>query len=130
MTRYLLLTNVVSGVVVDASGDFIVQKMIERTSAYDYPRTSRMAIVGMSLTIPDHYWYKLLDKRFPGRCAKTITLKVILDCVIMGPVNIALFYLGEGLYVQNIKLLTCVSYKLTSSGHFMLVQATVVTTFS
>lgn len=103
MTRYLLLTNVVSGVVVDASGDFIVQKMIERTSTYDYPRTGRMAVVGVSLTVPDHYWYKLLDKRFPSRSAKAITLKVALDCLIMGPVNIALFYLGEGLNVQNMQ---------------------------
>ena len=107
MTRYLLLTNVVTGVVVDASGDFIVQKMIERKSAYDYPRTSRMAIVGVSLTVPDHYWYKVLDKKLPGRGTKTITLKVVLDCIVMGPINIALFYLGEGLNVQNIqKLLT------------------------
>lgn len=97
MTRYLLLTNVVSGVVVDASGDFIVQRMIERSAnPYDYPRTARMATVGVSLTVPDHYWYKYLDKRFPSRSARTITVKVVLDCAIMGPVNIVLFYLGEG----------------------------------
>lgn len=95
MTRYLLLTNVVSGVVVDASGDFIVQRMIERSAnPYDYPRTARMATVGVSLTVPDHYWYKYLDKRFPSRSARTITVKVVLDCAIMGPVNIVLFYLG------------------------------------
>ena len=94
-TRYLLLTNVVSGVMVDASGDYIVQKAIERSSPYDYPRTGRMAAVGVYLTVPDHYWYKLLDRRFPGRTPKTVTLKVLLDCAIMGPVNIVLFYLGE-----------------------------------
>lgn len=125
MTRYLLLTNVVSGVAVDVSGDFIVQKMIERTSAYDYPRTSRMAIVGVSLTVPDHYWYKLLDKRCPSRTPKAVTLKVVLDCFIMGPVNIALFYLGERLNVQNIRIIVF----LASCGCLMLVVAMLVTMF-
>lgn len=95
LTRYLLLTNVLSGVAVDASGDYIVQKIIEKSSTYDLPRTGRMAVVGVSLTVPDHFWYQLLDKRFPGRKGGTITKKVVLDCTIMGPVNIILFYLGE-----------------------------------
>ena len=97
LTRYLLLTNVVSGIVIDASGDFIVQRAIEGTSPHDCTRTGRMALVGVSLTVPDHYWYKYLDRRLPSRNAKVISLKVMLDCVIMGPVNIILFYLGEDL---------------------------------
>ena len=100
LTRYLLLTNVVSGVVVDASGDFIVQRGIEGASSYDYSRTSRMALVGVSLTVPDHYWYKYLDRRLPSRNARVILLKVVLDCVIMGPVNIVLFYLGEATIIS------------------------------
>ena len=95
LTRYLILTNVVSGAVVDASGDWIVQRVIEKNSTYDYARTCRMAVVGVSLTVPDHYWYVLLDSKLPRRTAKTISLKVLLDCAIMGPVNIVLFYLGE-----------------------------------
>ena len=100
LTRYLLLTNVISGVVVDASGDFIVQRGIEGASSYDYSRTSRMALVGVSLTVPDHYWYKYLDRRLPSRNARVILLKVVLDCVIMGPVNIVLFYLGEATIIS------------------------------
>ena len=95
LTRYLLITNVVSGALADASGDFIVQRAIEGRSPYDFSRTGRMALVGVSLTVPDHYWYKYLDRRLPSRKAKVISLKVALDFVIMGPVNIALFYLGE-----------------------------------
>ena len=94
-TRYLLLTNVVSGIIVDASGDYIVQRVIEQSSSYDLPRTGRMAAVGVSLTVPDHYWYKFLDRRFPSRTPKNVTWKVFLDCSVMGPVNIVLFYLGE-----------------------------------
>ena len=101
LTRYLLLTNVVSGVVVDVSGDCIVQRGIEGASPYDYPRTGRMALVGVSLTVPDHYWYKYLDKRLPSRNPRVILLKVVLDCVIMGPVNIALFYLGEENHING-----------------------------
>ena len=71
-----------------------MQRVIEGSSPYDCPRTGRMALVGVSLTVPDHYWYKYLDRRFPSRNPKIISLKVALDCVIMGPVNIALFYLG------------------------------------
>ena len=96
LTRYLIITNVVSGAVADASGDWVVQRVIERSSTtYDYARTCRMAAVGVSLTVPDHYWYVLLDRKLPRRTAKTISLKVLLDCSIMGPVNIVLFYLGE-----------------------------------
>lgn len=94
-TRYLLLTNVVSGAVIDASGDFLEQRVIERTSPHEWPRTARMATVGVILTVPNHYWYRFLDKRLPSRSPKIIALKVAVDCIIMGPVNIALFYLGE-----------------------------------
>ena len=86
---------------VESLGDIIEQKL-ERTNSINWSRTTRMGMVGLALGIPDHFWYGLLDKHMPGRNVRTISKKILLDMIIMGPPYIAVFYLSEvGLHVYH-----------------------------
>lgn len=91
--RYLLVTNTVSGCVLDALADATEQRCVERTSPHDWPRTLRMGTAGLLFGPFDHYWYTLLDKRLPGRHAAVIAKKLSLDLFVYGPIGVAAFFL-------------------------------------
>ena len=93
-TRYLLLTNVCISGVTDFVGDLLEQR-IEGTWPNDWRRTCRMTLVGLAFGAPNHYWYKLLDWRLPGRTGLVVAVKVLLDICVMGPLSIAGFYFGS-----------------------------------
>ena len=94
-SRYLLLTNIALSGATDGAGDILEQRTVERSRAHDWPRTARMAIIGLAFGPLDHYWYRLLDRYLPGRTPRLVVAKVMADMVLMGPVSIVLFYLGE-----------------------------------
>ena len=92
--RYLLVTNTVVSGLLDAVGDVLEQRL-ERVSPHDTPRTLRMGTVGLMLGPVDHFWYRFLDSRMPGRRSSTVAKKVAVDTIIFGPVAIVFFYMSE-----------------------------------
>ena len=94
-SRYLLLTNTAVSCGLEALGDYLVQ-MYEKGSGegIDMERNKRMAIMGLMLGPPEHYWFQFLDRRYPGRGKVAVIKKVTLDEVINGPACIVAFFLG------------------------------------
>lgn len=94
-TKYLLATNIVASVAIDACGDIIAQKLVEKSKSIDWQRNRRMMTVSMVLSIPNHYWYvNLLDKWFPLSSRQHVVKKVLLDTFVGGPIFFSAFYLG------------------------------------
>ena len=96
-SRYLLLTNTVVSGVLEGLGDFLQQKL-ERKQNNDWQRTKRMTIIGLILGPPEHYWFRFLDKRFPGKSPRIVAKKVFLDETVNGVFFLAVFFIGT-LYV-------------------------------
>lgn len=125
--KYLLVTNTVSCGLMMAAGDVIQQRSehwkkrcshkyfpssvmaaspedekmtaVPNTSAYghDYMRTRNMTVVGL-VQGPFHHWfYMILDKVFPGRSAKSVLKKTLLDQSIASPTCLTIFFVGLGI---------------------------------
>lgn len=124
--KYLLITNTVSCGLMMAAGDVIQQRSeywkkysqkyfptrvlaaspedeettaIFSTFAYghDYARTRNMMVVGL-IQGPFHHWfYTILDRILPGRSAKSIIKKTLLDQSIASPTCLAIFFVGLGI---------------------------------
>ena len=47
----------------------------------------------------NHNWYIFLDKILPGTSVGTVTKKVLVDILVMGPVFLVSFYAGRRLNV-------------------------------
>lgn len=63
---------------------------------HDYMRTRNMAVVGL-LQGPFHHWfYMFLDRVFPGKSAKSVIKKTLLDQTIASPTCLAIFFVGLG----------------------------------
>jgi len=124
--KYLLVTNTVSCGLMMAAGDAIQQRSehwkkhcshkyfpgsvmaaspedeeviaASSTSMYghDYMRTRNMTVVGL-LQGPFHHWfYTVLDRFLPGRNAKSVLKKTLLDQSIASPTCLAIFFVGLG----------------------------------
>lgn len=94
-SKYLLLTNAVVSVFLDGAGDFLQQRLIERTPVHDWDRTRRMATIGLILAPPDHYYYSWLDRRYPGKDARTLAKKLLLDELTIGIWDNVIFFGGK-----------------------------------
>ena len=75
--------------VIDALGDCIAQR-IEHVTPHDWKRTLRMGVIGLIFGPLEHYWYKYLDWKFPGRSHKAVLIKTSMDEFLVTP----LFYVG------------------------------------
>lgn len=93
-TKYLLVTNVVVGGVIDLCGDVIAQRVVEKSECTNWKRTARMVTVSIVLCVPGHYWYVYLDRWFPLRTSLHVVKKVLLDVFAAGPFFLSAFYLG------------------------------------
>lgn len=74
-------------------------KMIPSAPSYghDYTRTRNMTVVGL-LQGPFHHWFYLfLDRILPGRSAKSVVKKTLLDQSIASPTCLAIFFVGLGI---------------------------------
>lgn len=94
-TKYLLGTNVLFGGAIDFFGDFVTQRIIEKSESTNWERSRRMVAVSLSLGVPAHYWYLNLDKWFPLHSGRHIAKKILLDTFGGGPFFIAGFFLGK-----------------------------------
>ncbi|KAG7154318.1 mpv17-like protein 2 [Homarus americanus] len=100
--RYLWVTNTVSSGALLAIGDGIQQNVehtrgVNITPGYDWGRTGRLFLVGLSLGPPHHLFYLWLDKVLPKKNAKVIFKKIMADQFIGAPLFAVIFFLGAGL---------------------------------
>lgn len=93
--RYLAVTNTATSVGLFALGDLLQQVAIERQETIDWKRTGRMTAMGLLIGPLNHYWYRLLDTRWPGKTHRMVLSKVLMDEVVYAPVGTCIFYLGN-----------------------------------
>ena len=94
-TKYLLVTNLVSGGTIDLVGDVITQKKLEGAETINWRRSGRMVAVAIMLGAPAHFWYLYLERVFPLRTLAQITKKLTVDVLVAGPFFVSGFYLGK-----------------------------------
>ncbi|CAG0918333.1 unnamed protein product, partial [Notodromas monacha] len=134
--RYLWATNTVSSGVLLGFGDVIQQhlkfftavkekKTFEKVGTgslrhlgvewsqwrYDFRRTWRMFLVGLSQGPPHHWWYTFLDKSssifrfekkkifeqvYPSKSLRTVGKKILADQLVAAPFFAVTFFLGMG----------------------------------
>ncbi|KAK3868095.1 hypothetical protein Pcinc_026486 [Petrolisthes cinctipes] len=98
--KYLWLTNTVSSGSLLALGD-IIQQRIEYirgvNTNYNWRRTGRFFLVGLSQGPPHHVFYVWLDKVFPQKTAKVVFKKIMADQLLAAPFFAVTFFLGAGL---------------------------------
>ncbi|XP_071555305.1 mpv17-like protein 2 [Temnothorax nylanderi] len=85
--------------VIAASPEDEMVTAISSTSAYghDYMRTRNMTVVGLVQGPFHHCFYTILDKVLPGRNAKSVLKKTLLDQSIASPTCLGIFFVGLGL---------------------------------
>lgn len=91
--RYLLPTNIVSGIGLAYLGDYAKQKIVlSRTTPtssaiiVDHSQALKMGIASIPLSVEMHFWYKLLDRYFPTKSKSHVFTKVFLDESFMAPI--------------------------------------------
>lgn len=90
----LMLLNVCSSSILYAAGD-VLQQRIESRERNSWPRTGRMAIVGVPIGAMNHCWYLILDRILPGVGGRIVAKKVLADQLIYGPFCLSTFFIGE-----------------------------------
>ncbi|XP_034529339.1 mpv17-like protein 2 [Notolabrus celidotus] len=96
-SRYLMLTNTLSGGGLLALGDSVQQnweKHKDSRRLYDWKRTGRMFVCGCSMGPPMHWWYTWIDKRFVGTALGTVCKKVLVDQMIASPTMTLMYFVG------------------------------------
>lgn len=76
------------------SQQFITRKILAKPKQdIDYASVGRFGAVGTIIYAPSlYYWYKWLDKKFPGTAPKTIVKKMLIDQFTITPVLLVIFY--------------------------------------
>lgn len=96
-TKYLLVTNLLTGAAIDFTGDQITQRKLEKkeSGSVDWDRTGRMVSMSLLLGGPAHYWYLYLEKLYPLITKRQIAKKILVDILIGGPFFISAFYVSK-----------------------------------
>ena len=92
--KHLLAANTLLSCAIDGVGDYLEQKR-EGAEHLDKPRMARFTSLGLVFGPWEYYWYQLLDSWFPGRMAKMVVRKVLLDEFLMSPLEYVVFYVGK-----------------------------------
>lgn len=87
---------------------------------HDYTRTKNMLVVGLLQGPFHHCFYTMLDRVLPGRNAKSVVKKTLLDQSIASPVCLAIFFIGLGVLesrkvgemCKELKLKFCETWKV------------------
>lgn len=98
------MTNLGISLSLSATGDIIQQHyeiLTKQQGSWDVIRTRNMAISGITVGILCHYWYIWLDRFMPGRTLRIVAKKVIVDQLILSPVQICLFFATVGALEGN-----------------------------
>jgi protein Mpv17 len=64
---------------------------------YDVARSSRMALIGVSMGTLFHYWFQFLSKVVPGTSPRSVLLKVGIDQTFMAPTFLVYFFSTLGM---------------------------------
>jgi len=73
---------------------------------YDFTRSGRMFLVGLSQGPPHHFWYIYLDKWLPKKTLRTVVLKILADQFIAAPFFAITFLFGMGI-LEDKRLSEC-----------------------
>lgn len=109
VTRNMLVTNTATSAVLFTSGDVIqqrIEKSMGQKNRYDYSRSGRMFLVGLSQGPPHHYWYIYLDKLLPKKTLRTVCVKILADQIIAAPFFAITFLIGMGI-LEDKRLSEC-----------------------
>ena len=108
--KHLLLTNTVSSGGFFLLGDAIQQRR-EMTQnpgrKFDFKRTFRLGVVGLTQGPPHHYWYIYLDKFLPGKSYGVVIKKILADQIFAAPFFAITFIIGAGLMEGNSLSMSC-----------------------
>lgn len=97
--KYLLVTNCCISISLSSVGDCLEQQYElykKDIDVYSTKRTAHMALSGLTVGVVCHYWYKIIDKRMPGRSLSIVLKKVFWDQIICSPIVISTFFLTLG----------------------------------
>mmetsp|Transcript_5644 Transcript_5644/g.12371 ORF Transcript_5644/g.12371 Transcript_5644/m.12371 type:complete len:192 (+) Transcript_5644:63-638(+) len=72
-------TNLITGALVMAVGDCVVQLTVEKASAVEPRRTAVCSSFNALISVPLGMWYGMLERRWPGVAALNLTRKVIVN---------------------------------------------------
>lgn len=97
--KYAIVSNTVTAGTLGIIGDVLAQKSEAHFASkeWDMKRTRNMAIVCSCAGPFMHFWYKVLDRRFPGKSTRAVATKVLID-LLTGP-------LWYGWYIGGLSLL-------------------------
>ena len=80
LVRWPLKTQMITGGTLTFLGDVICQNFIENTNKWDYLRSLRMGGLAVCVWSTVGYkWILLAEKWFPGRSAKSLFYKIVID---------------------------------------------------
>ncbi|MBN3320976.1 MP17L protein, partial [Atractosteus spatula] len=95
--RFPWITNVTLYGCLFAGGDLVHQCLTHR-DGLDWRRTRNVAVVAFSFHGNFNYlWMRALERRFPGRSARMVLRKLLLDQTVASPVATSVFYTGVSL---------------------------------
>ena len=92
--KYLLYTNTVISLLMSCTGDGLQQNYQisqKEIACWDKRRSRDVAVTGFLIGPFCHYWYIFLDWWLPGRSARVVTKKLLVDQLICSPVAITSF---------------------------------------
>ncbi|KYQ91758.1 pmp22 family protein [Tieghemostelium lacteum] len=101
-TRPVITKAATSGVlyfISDSISQYIenLQHEKEKRKPFQLDRALRMATFGFCMTGPVfHYWYLILDTKFPKKKTSHVLMKSALDQIICAPIFDAIFFIGMG----------------------------------
>lgn len=84
LSKRPLLTKCSASALAFLLGDILAQRFVGQ--AFSMVRAIRMALFGLAVFAPlSHTFYRQLERKFPGRDAKSVTVKIILDQTLLAP---------------------------------------------
>ena len=95
-----LLTKAVSSGLVFGASDWCAQGLEAPGGASDWQRLLTCALVGALFGPAAHFWYRLMQRRFPRQRARDTLCKTVLGQTVFGPCFTVLFFAAM-LYRQS-----------------------------
>lgn len=99
--KHLFITNVVISLTLSGTGDVLQQRYnisAGKQTSWDAARTRHITCSGMTVGALCHHWYKLLDKKLPGRTMKVVAKKLLVDQLLFSPVCLVFFLVSLGFF--------------------------------
>ena len=93
-----ILTKTFSSFIAFLVGDYLSQMFQNTREVFNFVRFIRMGVFGALIHAPfGHYFYRNLEKRFPGSGGMTVVKKVLIDQLVYTPLFATVFFMYSGL---------------------------------